>query len=97
MYVRARDHATQVQIPLRSIYQECEFLIRSSWEMNPVCGTFGKCLKNIPLVESHRDRGLEQHAILCALSQKLQLRSAQQSGSINHRLAMWVLSRRADR
>ena len=40
------DHATRVRIQLRSTYQECEFSIKLSWEMNPVRGTFGKCLKN---------------------------------------------------
>ena len=26
------DHVTRVRIPLRSIYQECEFLIKLAWE-----------------------------------------------------------------
>ena len=48
------NHATRVLIPLRSIYQECEFLIKLAWEMNSVRGTFGKCLKTIPRVDPSR-------------------------------------------
>ena len=45
------DHATWVRILLRSIFQECEFLIKLSWKINPARGTFGKCLKTIQRVE----------------------------------------------
>ena len=108
-------HKIWVRIPLRSIYQECEFLIKLSWEMNPVRGNFWKCLKpyhgltqamwgklgrrncieavggcasksSWPRVRAYWPCSIINHARLCALSKKLQLRSAQQSCNINHRL-----------
>ena len=64
-----------VQIPLRSIYQECDFLIKLSSEMNPVRGTFGKCLKTMPQVDPSQVREISRRNCTEAVHGKLTILS----------------------